>query len=122
MPEVSECHLEMILGNAYKVQCSSDGKSWQDAISYKDITAKPEPDAGWMRILDVTKYLGADKVLYIRIADSGASADFDNRMAFLRRLTVYGTFDSDNVFVRLANTSISGDATVIESAAFRSWK
>ena len=75
-----------------------------------------------MRILDVTKYLGADKVLYIRIADSGASADFDNRMAFLRRLTVYGTFDSDNVFVRLANTSISGDATVIESAAFRSWK
>lgn len=122
VPDANECWLEMILGNGYKVQCSSDGKNWRDAISYTDIKAKAEPNAGWIRMLDVTKYLGTAKVVYVKVADSGSPSVFSGQKAFLRRITVYGTFNSGSVFVRLANTSITGDATVVDSAAFRSWK
>jgi len=42
--------------------------------------------------------------------------------AFLRRLTVYGTSNSGNVFLRLTNTSITGDTAVIDGAEFRGSK
>lgn len=122
LPDVTECQLELIVGNGYKVQCSSDGKTWRDEINSGQIKAKPVADAAWLRMVDVTKYLGTGKVVYVKFADSGSASAYDGKNAFLRRLTVYGVFNSGSVFVRLANTSISGDATVLDSATFRSWK
>ena len=122
LPSVTECQLELIVGNGYKILCSSDGKTWQEGINTGQIKAQPAADAGWLRMLDVTKYLGTGKVVYLKFADSGNPDVYGGKKAFLRRLTVYGVLNSGSVFVRLANTSISGDATVLENAIFRTWK
>lgn len=121
LPNVTECQLELLCGNGYKVQCSSDGKTWQDEISADQIKAKPAANAGWLRMLDVTKYLGAGNTVYLKFMDSGNPSAYDGAKAFLRRLTVYGVFNSGSVFVKVANTSITGDALVLDTATFRSW-
>jgi hypothetical protein len=118
--DVTECQLELIVGNGYRVQCSSDGKTWHDGINATQIKAKPEPDAAWMRMLDVSKYLGG-KAVYIKLSDLGKPELYGGKRAFLSRLTVYGVLKSGSVFVRLTNTSNAGEALVVDQVVFRSW-
>ena len=120
MPHVTECQLELILGNGYTVQCSSDGKTWRDGIDAGQIKAKPAPDAAWLRMLDVTPYLSGG-VVYVEVSDMGDPKAYDGRRAFLRRLTAYGVLDSGSVSVRLTNSSNAGEPVVVEAAKFRSW-
>lgn len=121
LKDVTECRLELLAGNGYRVQCSSDGITWHDGIDATQIKAKPEPDAAWIRILDVTKYLGAGKRIYVKLSELGKPEAYGGKQAFLSRLTCYGVFDSGQVFVRLTNTSEAGEALAVDKVVFRSW-
>lgn len=120
LKDITECWIELLVGNGYKIQCSSDGKTWYDGLDASQIKAKPEPDAAWLRMLDVSKYLSG-MVVYIKLSDMGNPSDYGGQRAFWRRLTVYGTLKSGSVYVRLTNTSNIGNALVIDKAVLRNW-
>ena len=121
LPDVTECFIELLVGNDYRVQCSSDGKTWHDELTAGQIKSKPAADAAWLRMLDVTKYLSNDRGVYIKLSDAGDSKSYDGKHAFLRRLAVYGVLNSGSVLVRIANTSNAGEGLVVQQAVFRSW-
>ena len=121
LKDVTECRLELLVGNGYAIQCSSDGKTWRDGIDATQIKAKPEPDAAWLRMLDVTKCLRADKRVYVKLSDLGKPELYGGRRAFLSRLTVYGVLKSGRVFVKLTNTSDAGEPVAVDRIVFRSW-
>lgn len=119
LPEVTECQLELVIGDGYKVQCSSDGKTWHDGVGATQ-GSHLAADAAWLRMLDVTKYL-AGRVVFVKVSDAGNTKVYGGRLAFLRRLTVYGVLDSGSVFVRLTNTSETDLPLVVDKVAARSW-
>lgn len=118
-PGLKECHLELMLGNGYKVQCSSDGKTWDDKLDYTGVNE--ETDGGWIRMLDVTDYLMKGSVVYLRLTDMGAKTAFNGRGAFIQRIAAYGVFNSGKAFVRISNTDKKNSFT-LDSITFRTWK
>lgn len=120
LEDVTECQLELLVGNGYKVQCSSDGKTWHDGLDVTQIKAKPEPDAAWMRMLDVSKYLGG-KAVYVKLSDMGNPSAYGGKPAFLDRLTAYGVLKSGSVLVKLTNTSDAGEPVAVDKIVLRTW-
>jgi hypothetical protein len=116
-----ECHLDLLAGNAYKLACSPDGRSWQTLLTAGADDSKRIPDAGWLGSADATGSLAKKGKLYIRFADANDAGLYGGRSAFLRRLTVYGTLKSDNVWVRLSNTTPNGRFS-LQRITSRTWK
>ncbi len=118
--DVTECWLELIVTNGYRILCSTDGKIWQEELSAKQFNVKSEVDAGWLRFVNISKYLG-HKSVYVKLADTAEPGAFESKPAALNRLTVYGVFNSGKLFVRLTNTSDAKEPLYIEDATYRSW-
>lgn len=122
LPDVTKCCLELLLGNGYRVQCSADGKTWSDGLGARHPEVNLESDAAWLRMLDVTDYLGRDGTVYVRFSDLGTPESYGGRQAFLRRLTVYGVFDSGSVYVRLSDTTDGkSQPLTLDGVVFRTW-
>ncbi|MHB0998668.1 MAG: hypothetical protein ACYC27_05425 [Armatimonadota bacterium] len=116
---LKECRLELMLGNGYKVQCSSDGKKWNDELNYGGVNE--ETDAAWIKMLDVTDYLKKSDTVYLRLTDSSTKTAFNGRGAFIQRIRAYGIYNSGEVFVRISNTSKKNSFT-LDNMTFRTWK
>ncbi len=115
LPNVTDCRVELLAANGYKVECSSAGKTWRAELTSP---TKGTPDAAWFHLLDLTRYLKQSKTVYLRFTGQAASG-YAGRPAFLRRVVVYGVLDSDAVFVRLSATSDKG--FTLRELKFRQW-
>jgi hypothetical protein len=123
LPDVVECHIELLMGNGYHVQCSSDGKTWSDGLDADHPKVQQNADAGWLRMLDISPYLKRSRMLYLRFSDLGKPDAYGGRLAFLRRLTAYGVFNSGRVFVKLSDTTEGhGQPLSLDRLVFRTWK
>jgi hypothetical protein len=118
---VKECHLDLLAGNGYRLECSSDRKAWNEVIASKAVDSKRMPDAGWLWPADVTGFLAKDGKLYARFSDTRDSGLYQGHNAFLCRLTVYGTLKSDSVWVRLSNVAPTGRFD-LQRIACRTWR
>lgn len=122
MPDVVECRIELLVGNGYRVQCSSDGRTWTDGLDADHPGTEKTPDAGWLRMLDVTPHLERSKTVFLKFSDVGKTNAYGGKSAFLRRLTAYGVFNSGSVFVRLLDTSEGhGQLLALRRLTFRTW-
>lgn len=118
LPDVTECYIEAMVGNGYVVECSSDGITWKKEIDASNV--KSETDAAWIRMIDVSKYIG-NSMLYIRISNISGKTVYA-KPAFLRRLSVYGIMKSDNIYVRISNVrKSSGKSFALNQITFRKW-
>jgi hypothetical protein len=126
LPGVAECHLEVLVGNGYRIECSPDGKAWHEELNAAKVRVRKGlklEDAAWLQMLDVTPYLGRGGAVHLRFSDIGKPEVYGGRTAFLQRLAVYGLFDSDRVFVRLSNvTSDARHSFELDRLTFRTWK
>ena len=118
---VKECHLDLLAGNGYRLECSPDRKAWNEVIAAKAVDSKRMPDAGWLWPADVTEFLAKDGKLYARFSDTRDSGLYQGHNAFLRRLTVYGTLQSDSVWVRLSNVAPTGRFD-LQRITCRTWR
>jgi hypothetical protein len=116
-----ECHLDLLAGNGYKLECSSDRKAWKQVLAAKDIDSKRIADAGWLWPADVTSFLAKDGKLYARFSDTSDSRLYQGHNAFLRRLTAYGTLKSDSLWVRLSNVAPAGRFD-LQRITCRTWR
>ncbi len=125
LADVVECHLELIVGNSYKVQFSKDGKNWDELLNASLVKTRNDrrlPNAAWLRIVDVTQYLNRNGCIYMRFTNADDLAAYDGHGAFLRRLTVYGVFDSENIYVRLSNARYGkGSGFTLGEFSLRKW-
>lgn len=118
-PGLTTCVLELMVGNGYKIQVSSDGKKWDDKLDYKGVNV--ETDAGWVRMLNVTDYLKKSGSVYLKLTDMSTKTIFDGRGAFIQRIRAYGVFNSGKAFVRISNTDKKNSFT-LDNITFRTWK
>jgi hypothetical protein len=126
LPLVTLAQAEMILGNGYRVEMSSNGRQWSDAIRadmYAVRQQKRTPDAAWLRMVDLTPVLGENQgTVFLRFSDLGQPEDYGGHFAFLRRLTVYGVLDSKQLHIRISNVAPAGSSPVkIEQLTLRTW-
>ncbi|MHB1001183.1 MAG: hypothetical protein ACYC27_18220 [Armatimonadota bacterium] len=119
MPDVTGCWMELMVGNGYKVQYSSDGKTWRDGVDSSQ--SNGGTDAAWLMMLDVSDALKDGDTVYLRLTDQGDKSAFDGKGAFLQRITAYGIMDSGKAYVRISNTEKKNTFT-LEKLTFRTWK
>ena len=115
LPGVTDCRVELLAANGYKVECSSDGKTWRAEFASPKTGA---PDAAWLRLLDLTRCLKQSGAVYLRFTGQEATG-YAGRKAFLRRMSIYGVLNSGKVFVKLSDTS--GHGFALHSLTFRQW-
>ncbi|AQQ71588.1 hypothetical protein SMSP2_01964 [Limihaloglobus sulfuriphilus] len=122
---LTECHLEFVMGNGYNVEFSADGEYWNDGLNerFKEVRDGAKTvDAAWLRIADVTPYLNENGSIYVRFSNNDSFENYQNTGAFLRRLTVYGIFDSDSVYVRFGNCPFGRrEQAALSGLTFRKW-
>ncbi len=123
-PEIIQARAELVVGNGYRVEISADGSQWQEALRADSFPVRKGihvADAAWTRMVDLTPALnGSDGVVYIRFSDLGQPSTFGGEQAFLRRVTVYGVFKSNRIYVRLDNVGRAGAAPLeIEELSVR---
>lgn len=116
LPDVTECRVEILAANGYRVECSSDGKTWRKEF---ESPATGVPDAAWFRLLDLSPYMKQSKVVYLRFKAHSDASGYAGREAFLRRMTVYGVLKSNEAFVKLSD--VSGKGFTLHGLTFRSW-
>ncbi len=125
LPEVVECHLELVTGNGYKVEISTDGSSWHQELNENDELTREggrTADAAWLKIIDVTKYLNEDGSVYVKFSNNGNQRFYRDKNAFLRRMTAYGVFDSNDLYVRLGNCPYGPqEGFVLYNCKLRTW-
>ncbi|MHB0998669.1 MAG: hypothetical protein ACYC27_05430 [Armatimonadota bacterium] len=120
MPDAVESYLELLAGNGYVIECSSDGKTWRKEIDAGDY--KAVADAAWFRMVDVSSYLRNGKTVFVRVSNMNDTSAYGGKNAFLRRLTAYNVLKTDNIFVRISNVYKAGDRSFdIEKITFRKW-
>jgi hypothetical protein len=119
------CRLELIIGNGYRVDVSSDGKRWRAAASAQDAdggSGKLVADAGMIRMVDATPEAARGGVVYLRLRDAGVAGAFGGRTAFLQRLTVYGALRCRQAWLKVENTSSrAGASFTVEGMTLRRW-
>jgi hypothetical protein len=116
-----ECHLDLLAGNGYKLDCSPDRKAWKEVLAASAIDSRRIADAAWLWPADVTSFLAKDGKLYARFSDTRDSRLYHGHNAFLRRLTVYGTLQSDSLWVKLSNVAPAGRFT-LQRIGCRTWR
>ncbi|MHB0997834.1 MAG: hypothetical protein ACYC27_01195, partial [Armatimonadota bacterium] len=126
LPGLTECHLEMLVANGYRIECSSDGKTWNEELNAGNVMVRKgldTKDASWLHLVDASKYVKDSDTLYVRFSDIGKTENYGGKGAFLQRMTVYGTFDSDQVYVKISNVKNDLDHKFeLRRLTFRSWK
>lgn len=118
LPDAAECHLEIMAGNSYKIQYSSDGKSWHDGVDSSQTNGGT--DAAWITMLDVSDCMKDKHTVYLRFTDGGSSSLFNGRGAFLQKISVYGTLNSGKVYVKISNTD-KRNTFILNGLTFKTW-
>jgi hypothetical protein len=125
LPRIALCRLEMILGNGYEVDVSSNGRTWRRAASATDPaggSGKLAPDAAIIRMADAGDEAARGRGVYVRV--SGSAADrFGGRPAFVQRIAVYGALRCDEAWVRISNARPSAHGSfTVERMTLRTWR
>lgn len=119
LPHVTECYLELFIGNGYKIEISEDGRGWSQVMDASGI--KTDTGAVWIRMLDVTGYITDTHTLFVRISNMDKFSKF-SKSAFLRRLTVYSVMKTDTIQVRISNVYNTPDKSfTLDKISFRKW-
>jgi hypothetical protein len=125
LPDVTECWLELLVGNGYCIELSADGETWLPGVAATDVdggSGQAEPDAAWIRLVEVTPALRRGSRLQVRISDVGTAGAYGGRTAFLQRLVAYGTLRSGQTWVRLSNVSTLPERSLtLEKLVLRTW-
>jgi hypothetical protein len=116
-----ECHVDLLAGNGYKLEGSSDGQTWKCLLAADQIDQKRTPDAAWLWSADATECLSSTGKLYLRFSDTGQAQRYGGRSAFLRRLTIYGNLKSEVVWIRFANTDPTRNF-LMKQMVVRTWR
>ncbi len=126
LPNATAAHFEMLVGNGYRIEASPDGETWEPLASSDDQPMREDvnpTDAGWLRSVDATRQIGPGGELFLRISDTGQAEAYGGRTAFVRRITLYGRYDVDEVWVRLScPTGRAGDALTLDKMTLRTWR
>jgi hypothetical protein len=126
LPNAACCLLEMLVGNGYRVDVSSDGRRWRRSVSAADPgspSVKAGADAAVIRMLDVSDCLRSGSAVYLRVADERGRQEFAGHPAFVRRISAYGTLRSGQAWVRVSNVSARpGRSFTIERVVMRTWR
>lgn len=112
LPKIDQCHLEFLAGNNYRIDLSSDGHSWNEALSPAQVpprTGISQKNAAWLRMTDASQFARANNEVFIRFRNAGNDAAYEGAPAFLRRLTVYATFKTSEMQVRVKEAPYSRD-------------
>jgi len=125
LPKIDQCHLELLLGNNYRIDLSPDGASWTEALSPAQIPPRKDmnlKNAGWLRMVDATKSIGPKGEFFIRFRNGGNDAAFGNEPAFMRRLAVYATYKTPAIDVRITPAPYSKSKELsVKSVSARMW-
>jgi len=125
LPNVDACHLEFLVGNDYRVDLSSDGRSWTPLLNPAQITpheSDDQEDAGWLRTVDATEHVNGEDRVYVRVRDGGHPEAYGGKPAFLRRLAVYATYKTPVIHVRIGGAPCAQDPTFLaERVRVRTW-
>jgi hypothetical protein len=104
LPGVAQCHLEFLAGNNYRIDLSREGSTWAEALSPGQVPPAKgdnQKNAGWLRMVDATRYVGPDGAVFIRFRNAGNNEAYGNAPAFLRRVAAYVSYGSPRIFVRI---------------------
>jgi hypothetical protein len=110
LPLIIQCNLELLVANDYVVEFSKDGINWTKELSakkHRENGHSVAADAGWLRMVDITKYINSNNQVYMRFSDGGNKILYSGKGAFLRKLTAYGIYDTNEVYVKLSNAPYS---------------
>jgi hypothetical protein len=125
LPKIDRCHIEFLIGNNYRIDLSSDGVTWEEALSPGQIPPREglsQKNAAWLRMVDAMRFAEAGDAVYVRLRNAGNTAAYGEMPAFLRRMTVYGTFKSSEVFLRVNEGPFTRDKGIVtERLSVRSW-
>ena len=123
--QTDQCHLELLVGNNYRVDLSRDGKELTEVLSPTQIEpAKDEnqENAAWLRMVDATQYVGSSGEICIRFRNAGNDEVYGSVPAFLRRVAVYATYKSPEIFVRIKSAPYARTREfAAESVCMRTW-
>lgn len=118
LPQVTQCFMELMLGNSYIVECSADAETWTKVADPTGF--RHDKEAAFIRMIDVSPFLEKG-TLFIRVSDQDTEGKYGND-AFIRRLTLYGVLRTDNIYMRLTNVhSMSNKSFDLEGITFRKW-
>jgi hypothetical protein len=127
LPDLTECHLDFLVGNGYLIEMSSDGQNWTEELNAAKKEVRKDmdqQDAAWVQLVDATKYLGTNKTIYVKVSCLKDKTPYKGKTAFLRRMVVYGVFNSGKVYVRLSSTApdwFDNSDVVLTNVTFRKW-
>jgi hypothetical protein len=120
-----QCHIEALVANDYRVDFSPDREHWHEALSPDQVTpaaGDDQTDAAWLRMADASNHIGPGGVVYVRLRNGGDEASYGGRPAFLARLTVYATYRTDTIHVRMEPAPFAAEPRfVLDSGRLRTW-
>lgn len=118
LPNVKDCYLELMAGNSYRFQYSSDGEKWHNGPDSSQTNGGT--DAAWTTMLNVSDCLKDGDTVYLRLTNNGDLSTFDRRGAFVQRISIYGTYKSGWAYIKISNTEPRNSFS-LEKIAFRTW-
>ena len=129
VPQIDQCHLELMVGNNYRIDLSDDAKEWTEALSPTQITPAKgdnQEHATWLRMVDATDYVGPEGDVFLRFRhggnDQGPGTSFGGAPALLRRVTLYATYKSSEIHVRLTGAPYAKTPSLgVEWMRLRTW-
>jgi len=125
LPRMDQCHLEFIVGNNYRIDLSSNGNDWTEALSPAQIPPAKgtnQKNAAWMRLVDATKHVSPQGEVYVRLRNAGNDDAYGNQPAFLRRLAIYGTYKTPTVHLRVKSAPYARQTGLaIDALRLRTW-
>jgi hypothetical protein len=125
VPSMVQCHIEALVANDYRVDFSPDREHWHEALSPDQVTpaaGDDQTDAAWLRMADASNHIGPGGVVYVRLRNGGDEASYGGRPAFLARLTVYATYRTDTIHVRMEPAPFAAEPRfVLDSGRLRTW-
>ena len=104
LPHATQCHLEFLVGNDYRVDLSSDGTDWAESLSPGQVApakGEDQKNAAWLRMVDASRFLNPEGTVFFRFRDGGNAVNYGNASAFLRRVAVYAAYRAPAVYLRM---------------------
>ena len=124
-PNLKECQLEFMVGNAYAIFGSKDGVLWHEILTANKSGIDSEPfqkDITWIRMVEVTDYLNPTGTVYVKFTSTDDKSRNNNQPAYLQRITVYGIYQTNTIFARFSPTLAGNNNELeIKQITFRQW-
>jgi hypothetical protein len=125
LPHTDQCRLEFLVGNNYRIDLSATGSDWTEALSPKQIVpakGDAQQNAGWLRMVDASKYVGSGGQVFIRIRNAGNDEAYGGAAAFVRRIAVFASYKSPEIHLRITGAPYAkAPGFVAEWVRLRTW-